>query len=43
MGKKTVPIASQIIPRKKVLIRIKPVIGVLTVAGNFKIIHEINR
>ncbi|MCX5806136.1 MAG: hypothetical protein NT010_08745 [Proteobacteria bacterium] len=38
MGKKTVPIADQRIPRRKVHIRIKSVIGALPVAGNFKTI-----
>lgn len=43
MGKKTVPIADQIIPRRRVHIRTKFDIDALPVADSFKIILEKNR
>jgi hypothetical protein len=42
MGKKTVPIADRIVPRRKVHIRTKLVIDALPVAGSFKTIRKRN-
>jgi hypothetical protein len=42
MGKKTVPIAGQIIPRRRVHIRTKYVTDVLPAAGSFKTIRKRN-
>jgi hypothetical protein len=43
MGKKTVPIADQIVLRRRDHIRTKYVIDVLPAAGSFKTIRERNR
>jgi hypothetical protein len=43
MGKKTVPIADQILPRRRVHIRTKYVIDALPAADSFKTILEKNR
>ena len=43
MGKKTVPIADQIILRRRVRIRTKYAIDVLPAVGSFKTIRERNR
>jgi len=43
MGKKTVPIANQIIPRRRDHIRTKYVIDVSPAANSFKTIRERNR
>jgi hypothetical protein len=43
MGKKTVPIADQIILRRRVYIRTRYVIGVLPAGDNFRTIHGRNR
>jgi hypothetical protein len=43
MGKKTVPIADQIAPRRRDHIRTKYVIDVWHVAGSFKTVQEKNR
>ena len=42
MGKKTVPIADQIVPRRRDHIRAKYVTDVLPVADSFRTIHEKN-
>jgi hypothetical protein len=43
MDKKTVPIADQVLPRRRAHIRTKYVTDALLAAGNFKTIHEKNR
>jgi hypothetical protein len=43
MGKKTVPIADQIVPRRRVPIRTKLVIDVLPVTDSFKTILGKNK